>query len=366
MNITQGNRLSFQQDFQIDLPPLPKSIPEDMEDLPEIPPHSLGLQSYLKNNRRWSFARHLREFPRHGTGAQYNANYRACLAGLAEGHPSNVVQYLVQQEAIKKGRPEWIAYTQTRDSVLNGHRYLSGGVRAPGRYDVRLPSLKVDYKQIRDIALKGESLASLRESSGNIPDSPEAILSRLYTSGTLLWCSMDRFAGSPTRSLEEWLEQDLSGYQFFVPNPMISPTGLLKDGRISNRCLSNTGPRKFIGIEFDFKSESSREVKSLIDDLGAEGRSVLDINAALHGHLQEFLPLAMIVFSGGKSLHGFYPCDGVSIEKQELFFDYAVTLKADPQLRTRSQPMRLPWGTRAPSGATQDVIYFNQNVLLKP
>ena len=364
MNLSKPHpRLSFFKDFQTDLPPLPKYIPDDMEELPGIPPEALGLRNYLQNERRWSFAQHLKELPLHGTGAQYRANYRACLAGLAEGHPSNVVQYLVQEEAIKKGRPSWVAYREARDSVLNSHRYLSGGVKALGKKDVRFPNLQVDYKKIREIALQGDSVLTLKAASGGIPDTAQNVLRRLYTPGTLLWCSRDRLAVTPTRPLEDCLVRDLSGYQFFVPNPMNAFTGLKKDGVESSRCLANTGPRKFLGIEFDFKPGDSKEVDTLIKDLDREGRSVLDINAALHAHIQQYLPLGMVVFSGGSSLHGFYPCEHIAPEKQELFFDYAVTLKADPQLRSRSQPMRLPWGIRGANGIRQEVLYFNPEVL---
>jgi len=351
------------QDFQSDLPPLPKNIPDDMEELPGIPPDALGLRNYLKNERRWSFAKHLKELPLHGTGAQYHANYRACLAGLAEGLPSNVVQYLVQQEAIKKGRPYFDAFKQTRDSILNGHRYLSGAVRHQDGRGVRFPKLGIDLPRVREIALNGDTLLNLKECSRGIPESPQHVLGALYRPETLLWCGREKFANTTPRTIEDWLVRDLSGYQYIVPNPMTALTGLTKDGRESYRCLGNTGPRKFLVIEFDFKAGESIAVDTLLSDLQKQGRTVGDLNAALHSHLQEFLPLAMAVFSGGSSLHGWYPCEHISPEKQELFFDYAVTLKADPQLRNHSQPVRFPWGKRASSGAVQEVLYFNPEVL---
>ena len=355
--------IPFSHDFQTTLPPLPKSLPEDMEVLPAIPPETPGLVNYLQKARRWSFAKHLREFPMHGTGAQYQANYLACLAGLAEGHPSNVVQYLVQQEAVKKGRPHYDAYKQTRDSVLNGHRYLSGAVRHKEGRGVQFPKLGIDLPRVREIALNGDTLLTLKESSRGIPESPQRVLGPLYRPETLLWCGRDKFANSTPRTVGDWLARDLSGYQYIVPNPMTALTGLTKGGRESYRCLGNTGPRKFLVIEFDFKPGASTEVDTLLTDLQKQGRTVGDLNAALHCHLQEFLPLAMVVFSGGSSLHGWYPCEHIAPEKQEIFFDYAVTLKADPQLRNHSQPVRFPWGKRASNGAVQEVLYFNPEVL---
>ena len=68
----------------------------------------------------------------------------------------------------------------------------------------------------------------------------------------LLCCGWknDRF-GTGTR--EEWRGK-LQKLQFIVPNPMTAEEGARKtDGKLSPRTLENTGPRRFLVIEFDDK-----------------------------------------------------------------------------------------------------------------
>jgi hypothetical protein len=150
-------------------------------------------------------------------------------------------------------------------------------------------------------------------------------------------------------------------YPLIVPSPMSSKTGLTKDGRPSEHCEANTGPRKHLVVEFDNGS--------------------LNRQAALLWHLQKIWPLAMVVFSGSKSLHGWFRCLEESEEKVEKFFRYAVSLGADTATWKRFQFVRMPDGKRewarecegcqALKGAgidgtvprRQSVFYFNSGVI---
>ena len=89
--------------------------------------------------------------------------------------------------------------------------------------------------------------------------------------------------------------------------------------------------------------------------------------AAVLWHLAQFAPLALAVHSGGKSLHGWFPCWGRPEDKLRRFMSRAVSLGADPVTWTRSQFVRMPDGLRptTPSRAKrQSVYYFNPQVLL--
>jgi hypothetical protein len=90
-----------------------------------------------------------------------------------------------------------------------------------------------------------------------------------------------------TCPLSELSAQELAGYQFVVPSPMSKPAGINLEGKKSVRCLDNTGPRRFVVTEFDQGS--------------------LDEQAALLLYLATILPLILVVFSGSKSLHGWFP-----------------------------------------------------------
>jgi hypothetical protein len=148
-----------------------------------------------------------------------------------------------------------------------------------------------------------------------------------------------------------------SQFCLIVPSPMSAKEGRNKKGEISSRCLANTGPRRFIIIEFD--------------------HAPLDQQTALLLHLASYAPLALVVFSGKRSIHGWFFCEGQPEDKLKRFFDYAVSLGADDALWTRCQFSRLPDGIRP--GATgealdavgvtrvqagrQAVLYFNPEVI---
>jgi len=139
------------------------------------------------------------------------------------------------------------------------------------------------------------------------------------------------------------LVAELPAFQFIVPSPMTKTLGKNQDGEDSIRCLDCTGPRRFLIVEFD--------------------TGTLEEQAALLWHLAYRGPLVMVVHSGGKSLHGWFLCQGTDEELVRQFFRYACRLGADEHNWTRCQFVRLPGGTRD-NGARQS-IYFYAPELLK-
>ncbi len=142
-----------------------------------------------------------------------------------------------------------------------------------------------------------------------------------------------------TRPLSYWLASGrLAEFSFIVPAHMTRQRGMTKTGKESEHSLDNTGPRRFVVVEFD--------------------KGTTDEHAALLAHLDDYAPLALVVHSGGKSLHGFFPVAGQRSEDVRAFMRYAASLGADPALfRNRSQFVRLPAGTRK-GGCRQSVFYF--------
>ena len=127
--------------------------------------------------------------------------------------------------------------------------------------------------------------------------------------------------------------------QHIVPSPMTERVGLTKSGKKSAHSLDNTGPRKFLVIEFD------------------EGS--FDQHAAVLVDLAQHAPLVMALMSGNKSLHGWFNVERSSEKLQLSFMRYAVGLGADSQLWCRSQFARIPDGFRVNKGKLQSVIYLN-------
>ena len=127
--------------------------------------------------------------------------------------------------------------------------------------------------------------------------------------------------------------EDLESASFIVPGYMITEYGTKLDGKRSMHSLNNTGPRRFCVDE-----PPSREHSSILL------------------HLKRFWPLAMIVGSGGKSLHGWF---NVTKDDEPEFWKQALWFGADRALmRNRSSFVRLPMGKRD-NGSPQNVYYFN-------
>jgi hypothetical protein len=228
---------------------------------------------------------------------------------------------------------------------------------------VRQRRLGPNFELIEGVVHTGNGLVDLWEASpvrldSNEPNADE-IIDVLFPGNPLLSCgwSRDRF---DTRARAHW--HKLQDLQFIVPNPMTAPRGLTQQHKWSAHALSNTGPRRFLIVEFDFEAGNSAEEARLFERLSTEGRDVRDLCAVLLLHLAEKAPLALVVHSGRKSLHGWFNCAGVSEEKVWRFFSYAVSLGADRANWTRSQFARMPDGLRE-NGRRQTVYFLNPEVV---
>jgi len=174
----------------------------------------------------------------------------------------------------------------------------------------------------------------------------EELVDDLFPGNPLLCCGRDLKTHVGTGTREE-LRGQLAGLQFIVPSPMTAEEGRRKaDGELSVRTLENTGPRRFLVIEFD--------------------HGTIDSHAALLWHLARLAPLVMVVHSGGKSLHGWFSCAGADEAMQLKFMRFAVSLGADHATWTRCQFVRMPDGLRPRRGAgpvRQQVYHFNPSNL---
>lgn len=212
---------------------------------------------------------------------------------------------------------------------------------------------KPNFKQIEAIASAPDApgLVDLWEASPirfeDEEPATEAIVDALFPGNPLLCCGhyIDHDFGTGTR--EEWRGK-LAALQFIVPSPMTAEEGRTKEGKLSTHCLDNTGPRRFLVIEFD--------------------GGAADTHAAVLWHLARLAPLALVVHSGGKSLHGWFACAGQDEDKLHKFMRYAVVLGADPPTWSRCQFVRMPDGRRPGRKkgewpVRQQVFHFNPHNL---
>jgi hypothetical protein len=211
-----------------------------------------------------------------------------------------------------------------------------------GRNPVRSssPCPPVDKEKCQTIISEGYGLYDLWDASPiRFEDSEshtEEIVETIFPGNPLLCCGKSK-AEFATRPREEWRGQ-LAELQLIVPSPMNVRTGITQEGKVSEHALSNTGDRRFLVIEFDCGS--------------------IDEHAALLIHLLGRAPMVLGVHSGGKSLHGWFFAAGQPEEPWRQFFEYALTLGADPATWTRSQFVRMPDGRRD-NGRRQCIYWYN-------
>ncbi len=164
----------------------------------------------------------------------------------------------------------------------------------------------------------------------------ELIIDALFPADSLLCVALSRSQFETRR--REKLRGRLDKMQFIVASPMSAVSGHTLAGKRSAHTLANTGPRRFIVAEFD--------------------DGTLDEQAAIIWHLAFCAPMSLVVYSGGRSLQAWFYCLTQPEERVREFFEYAVTLGADPATWTRSQFVRMPDGLRD-NGKRQTAYYLN-------
>jgi hypothetical protein len=280
------------------------------------------------------------------------------------GVKPDVIEQLLEEATLGCGRD--VSLTEIERALRNS---APGALR--NRPQVRKWPLR-NFEQIEAIALGGIKLADLRKLSPvplefSRPDA-EAIVDALFPGNPLICAGpeIDRYV--LTRSREEW-RGFLNKQQFIVPSPMSKRKGLTLEKKLSFRSLDNVGPRQHQVVEFDFaeKDRNGRDTAAapMLRRLAAAGITVADLCASILWQLQEVWPAALILHSGGKSLHAWYPCLGAEEQRLHRFMRYAVSLGADPATWNPVQFVRMPEGIRQPTGIRQKVHYFNPTAAKK-
>jgi hypothetical protein len=133
------------------------------------------------------------------------------------------------------------------------------------------------------------------------------------------------------------------GAQYIVPNPFNALTGLTKAGKPTRKSDSQVLTRRFVVVEFDFVG------LPWMEDWSSERK--LRAQVQIHYALSFSWALALLVFSGNKSVHGWY------MTNQRELMCQAAELGADTRLWVPSQFTRMPGG-RHINGQKQNVLYF--------
>lgn len=109
------------------------------------------------------------------------------------------------------------------------------------------------------------------------------------------------------------------------------------------KCDDNMGKSLYQVIEFDGDSKENQ--------------------LRLLARLDQEIRLGMIVDSGNKSLHGWFPVFHLGRKEVKSFFRLATSLGADRHLWVASQYVRAPLGLNRKTGCKQEVVYWNEDVI---
>lgn len=233
-----------------------------------------------------------------------------------------------------------------------------------------------DVAKVEAFTLTGTTADKLRQLSPvPTPDLKTwPVLRKLFPDRKTLICVGEDEASARVVQRDEDLHLDKC--QFIVPSPMTKHIGVNQQGEHTPRSLENTGARRFLVVECDF-AYYARDGRThtiwydTIERLSAAGRTVKDMCASVIIALAlsaeaEDLKLALVTFSGKKSLHAWFYVEGRSDEELKTFFTKAISLGADPATWTRSQWVRMPGGTRYTGESDdrlkplrQEIYYFD-------
>lgn len=229
------------------------------------------------------------------------------------------------------------------------------------------PAVNADL--IERVAERGQTLAQLRTSSPiSLTENrirTDDVIDGLFENHHLLCVGFNKHRYA-TETREHWRGR-LAKYPHILPSPMLAKASPTTAGKLSPRAKENVATRRFLVVEFDPQKWEALDMgqQAAFGDDASYYAKQLDRQSALLHHLSQFAPLALVVFSGSKSLHGWFYCEGTDEGLARRFFEYAVALGADRQLWTVNQLVRMPDGTRKDKSGErrQTVRFFNPSAV---
>jgi hypothetical protein len=255
--------------------------------------------------------------------------FRAACKLFRSGWSENEVRSYLTDNTTREG---YRAKAEIERALERGPELIKGARPTP--YS-RWPS--IDTARRERVLRNGITVADL---SPREELSARKVLPILFSGEPLIWAARSVCPEiADTLPLSRWLP--IAGMQqFIVPSPMIGEA-VPPNGK-SKRCLTNTGPRRFLVIESDI--------------------GTADEQTGVIWHLARFAPLALAVHSAGRSVHGWFYTLGRSEDENRAFMEYAVSLGADPATFVKCQPVRMPGGHR-PNKGHQEILFLNPTAI---
>jgi hypothetical protein len=265
----------------------------------------------------------LKPCPAEGEGVHRWLYYAACTLTDA-GVPSDEAEEIIEKMMTRPPNPA----SEIEDALRSARGERKPGPRWTPALPHRIAEVVKDGPLLRDLVSRSPHLIHFGQDSRT-----EEYVDALFPGDPWL-CVGKTDSHFCTARRETW-QGLLAGQSLIVPSPMSAEKGHTQLGKLSYHSEANTGTRRFLVIEFD--------------------NGTLDHQAALIWHLAQFAPLALVVFSGGKSAHSWFFCEGQPEDELRRVFDYATSLGADPKTWSRCQFVRMPDGKRS-DGKISDAL----------
>lgn len=224
------------------------------------------------------------------------------------------------------------AVTKVYNTKLQDKERATGATLS--KYPEQYPGLAeaVDSVSYKDIEKEASQLIKI--------PSHKVVKQLFSTSDHYINLGESRQSAGQTKRLSKWTSKQVSNQQFIVPNPMKNKTGRTQSGKKSPKCNDNILHREHLVVEFD-------------------GVACKDRQLGIFSYLSNYALLKMVLYSGGKSIHGWFHCGCSKGQKNwEQFFAIACLFGADKAMATISQYCRLP-NARRDNGSKQSLLYFD-------
>lgn len=179
---------------------------------------------------------------------------------------------------------------------------------------------------------------------------PAAIIEALFDPEEIINIQITRFEAGTLVRVKDLRDKfpgpELATYKFLNPSVFKKVEGVpnpLDNGKVATRCNANVKARPYMVLEMDSKDEAQ-----------------LERFTTFAMEMAKFIPLAMAVHTGGKSIHFWFDARKAKPATISAAFALACLHGADKALGVRSQIARMPNVSASDEGrSAQRVLYYD-------
>jgi len=283
--------------------------------------------------------------PARGGGLHQHIMSIACLGVLANKTGDMICSDIYRLPGVRKGEPE-DAVTKAGKSVNRDH-FKEVAPRPISRF---APKLVDPLNKFID-GVSRDCMDLIESSPNRLTDDAihdgRLLVETLYDRDEVLFIG-DTY-GKTVQTAEAWLKTDLTKFPHIIPNPMTGKAGMTGAGNYSFRCEETVADLRYAVCE--------------MDDVPLDKQTAFWIRCIDMG-----LPVATVIHSGSKSLHGWVKVDqgtdGEGWDKKVrgwLFEKFGQAYGLDKACQTRARLSRLP-GHQRKGKQCQRLLYLNGGV----